>query len=143
MPADAARVSTPDATLMPASDGPASTSDASAPAIEVRCDLVTQSCTEGTRCEFICDSTHLIIGCDPEPPDAAQLGEPCGAVGDGGPPRLCGRGLGCFASAHDATRCRRYCRADTPCPAGTTCDTTSRLGFACPTNGQFPVGLCL
>jgi hypothetical protein len=114
--------------------------DGSAPTVEVRCDLVDQDCpTASDSCIFTCENARLVTSCFPAQANPGKLGEPCGSE-DGGPSRLCDRGLGCFASRDRPTQCYRYCRAGDACPAGTTCDTTTELRYACP--GNIPAGIC-
>jgi hypothetical protein len=130
---------TPDASVQPdASPRP----DGSGPMTAVHCDLVDQDCPSGDTCTVSCEfepDIHLAISCRPIP-NPAKLGEPCGGLRDAGEIRFCDRGLGCFASVRESARCYQFCRAGSPCPDGTTCDTTSILRYGCP--GDVPAGLC-
>jgi hypothetical protein len=127
-------------------DGGASAADAGASTVPVRCDVVDQNCPAGNRCDFFCEDGLVVIGCVPESPAPTPVGQSCppDPVDAGTGISRCIRGSGCFGSSHAPAACVQYCRPGSPCPAGTTCDTTRIKRTICPrTAGDLPVGLCL
>jgi hypothetical protein len=119
--------------------------DGASPAVPVRCDVVQQNCPAGKRCDFTCDNGVLVIACITAAANPGPVGASC-AGSDGGTSTgsSCSAGTGCFGSAGKPIMCYRYCRAGSECPAGTTCNTTTRFRGVCSKgSGDLPVGLCL
>ncbi|HXU81407.1 MAG TPA: hypothetical protein VN914_08415 [Polyangia bacterium] len=113
--------------------------------IAIRCDVVTQTCPAGQRCDFTCDNGTLVIACTPEAATPSQVGGSCSGRDAGAPgsSSTCMRGAGCFATSTKPASCYRYCRAGSECPQGTTCDTTTTFRGVCPNgSANLPVGLC-
>jgi hypothetical protein len=80
-----------------------------------RCDPVAQSCG-GQRCAPDC--ALGVYGCAPRHPESRGTQDiVCGHDED------CAPGFVCISSTRggNGTRCTRYCKAQTDCPAGTRC----------------------
>jgi len=82
----------------------------------VGCDLATQNCTPGERCEVACEGTTAVAACRPDNGGAAP-GTACSAT-----PITCGKGTGCMGTP---LACRRYCTGDGDCAAGERCQSVS------------------
>jgi hypothetical protein len=119
--------------------------DAGLPVVPVRCDVASQTCPAGQRCDFTCENGVLVIACTAEVANSAQLGQACSGGRDAGTltGSNCTRGTGCFGSSGMGAVCFRYCKTGSECPAGTKCDTTTTYRAVCPrSGGDLPIGLC-
>lgn len=126
-------------------DGGALLTDAAVGQVPVHCDVVAQDCPAGKRCDFFCDDGVLVIGCVLESATPTPVGQTCGAQDPDAGTGIsgCAKGSGCFGGANAVT-CVQYCRAGSPCPAGTTCATDRRVLSTCQrTSGFLPVAVCL